>query len=132
MVLEAVRVVHGGAGAGGKCGRFGRGIEPGGPDDLLGRNPGDVLRHLGRESPHIVPVFLEPLGPSAHELLIVEPLLDDHVGHAEGQCPGGAGPDAEVEIGHAAVKGVIRGPTSMIFRPRSLASSQLLTMEVLV
>src|SRR5262249_34467798 len=68
------------------------------PDEEALRVPGggQILssKQLGRIFPHQEGA----VGPLAHEGLVVEPLLQQHVDHAQGEYTVSAGPDAEPDV----------------------------------
>ena len=74
------------------------GVEPGGRAQLVGRDPGRLghrLRGVGRVGDEREVVVGE-LAALAHELLVVESLGDDHVGHRVDEGDVGAGQDGQV------------------------------------
>ena len=67
--------------------------------DLLRGEPGQGRRPLGGELLHVVGQFPETLAAVGHELLVVEPLVDDDVEPGEGQRQVGTGAQRQPEVG---------------------------------
>ena len=63
--------------------------------DLRRGNAGDGLGPLRAELPHVGRQLFEADGPVLHEAPVVQPLLDQHLDHGQGQGPVGARPDGQ-------------------------------------
>ena len=104
---------------------FRRGDGPRGFDYDAGGHAGDAFHFLRGETYRIIPQFVETDRPVAHELLVVEPLSDDDVDHAQSQRAIGARADRDPLVCYAGgvAAHVIDGdhPHPLSFRRQDLA-----------
>ncbi len=68
-----------------RCSR-GFGVKPGGGDEVIFGDPGDLLNLLGSVGSHHLLEFLKSFGALRHVFLGVEALIDDHVHHPVEPC----------------------------------------------